>query len=94
VIYSQQGRKIFRYDFKSGMVPDQLSAFTTGKKMYVLCASRENDLTWVFEMTNGHYPKSPVKGGFPGFISNINNEGITRLVTASAAGFVYFYLLN
>lgn len=94
VVYSQQGRKIFKYDFTTDKTPDQLSSFTAGQKVYVLCNSQENNLTWVFEKKNGHYPKSPVKGGLPGFVSSANSDGITRLVTASADGFVYFYLLN
>lgn len=92
--YSQQGRKIFSYDFKKDKTPDQMSSFTVGQKLYVLCNSQEQNLTWVFEKKNGHYPKSPVKGGLPGFIADMKNDGRTQLVTASTDGFVYFYILN
>ncbi len=94
IVYSQQGRKIFSYDFRKEKTPDKLSSFTIGQKVYVLCHSQEQNLTWIFEKKNGHYPKSPVKGGLKGFIADMNNDGRTQLVTASTEGFVYFYVLN
>ncbi|MBL7928815.1 MAG: DUF3352 domain-containing protein [Bacteroidia bacterium] len=94
VAYSQQGRKIFSYDFKKEKIPDQMSSFAAGQKVYVLCHSQEQNLTWVFEKKTGHYPKSPVRGGLSGFIADMNSDGRTQLVTASSDGFLYFYVLN
>lgn len=94
IVYSQQGRKIFSYDFKKDKTPDQISSFAAGQKVYVLCHSQEQNLTWVFEKKTGHYPKSPVRGGLKGFIADLNSDGRTQLFTASTEGFVYCYVLN
>jgi hypothetical protein len=94
VIFSQQGKKLFSYDFKKENSPVQLSAYKEGPYCFVLCHSPEENLTWVFNQKTGHYDRSPVKGGLPGFIADFNTDGKPELVTASAEGFVYFYSLN
>ncbi|MCC6384518.1 MAG: hypothetical protein LC117_04490 [Bacteroidia bacterium] len=92
-VLSRDGKQILNYDFKV-RTPATLNVSVIDNKLFLLVCSEKYNQTWLFEYKKGHFKNSPVKGGVPGFVADMNKDGKLILVTASREGMIYLYAVN